>query len=118
MLGFIKNRFGNDREYQVLLEVEEDGTFAATSPALPGFVAYGASEASAVRKLRRAIRRNLEGFAKDYVRVSSADSPTSRHKSALHFRLPLTTTAKVVLTSVAAVSLLALLALELRRRRD
>ena len=116
MLRFIKDRFGNEREFQVLLEEEEDGTFVATSPALPGFVAYGQSEASAVRKLRRAIRRNLEGFVEDHLRVTRADSTTSRHKSALHFRLPLTTTAKIVLTSMAAATLFAFLTYELRRR--
>lgn len=119
MLDFIRERFREDREFHVQLEVEADGTFVATSPALPGFVAYGQSEASAVRKLRRAIRRNLEGFAEDDVTVSrTGDGRISRYKSSLHFRLPLTTEAKIVLSSIAAASLLALLTYELRRRRD
>lgn len=118
MLDFIRNRVADDREFQILLE-EEEGLFVATSPALPGFVAYGQSESSAVRKLRRAIRRNLEGIAEDYVRVVSdgPDRTTSRHKTYLHFRLPLTTPAKIVLSSVAAAAFLALVARELRRRR-
>lgn len=119
MLDFIRERFREDREFHVQLEVEADGTFVATSPALPGFVAYGQSEASAVRKLRRAIRRNLEGFAEDDVTLSRAgDGRISRYKSSLHFRLPLTIEAKIVLSSVAAAGLLALLTYELRRRRD
>lgn len=119
MLDFIRERFREDRELQVLLEEEADGTFVATSPALPGFVAYGQSEASAVRKLRRAVRRNLEGFAEDDVTVSrTGDGTTSRHKSSLHFRLPLTTEAKIVLSSIAAAGLLAFLTYEMRRRRD
>lgn len=117
MLEFIRDRFGNDREFQVLLEEDETGVFVATSPVLPGFVAYGQSEASAVRKLRRAIRRNMTGLAEDYVLVShTGNGTTSRHKTSLHFRLPLTTTAKVVLSAVAMASLAAL-TYGARRRR-
>jgi predicted RNase H-like HicB family nuclease len=120
MFDFLRTRPDTDaRHYQVVLEQEEDGTFVATSPALPGYVAYGPSEAAAARKLRRAIRRNLEGFAADHVAASSGGPErTSRHKSSLHFQLPLTTTAKIVLGTLALAGTLALLSLEVRRRQD
>jgi len=106
-----------DEEYQVLVEQEDDGSFVATSPALPGYVAYGPSQSAAVRKLRKAIRRSMEGFAEDWVTVSrGAGRATSRHKSHLHFRLPLTMTAKLVLGGLAMGTAVALLSLELRRR--
>ena len=118
MLDFLKERLEDDREYQILLEREDDGTFVATSPTLPGFVAYGPSESSAVRKLKRAIQRNMEGFAKDYVSSSVAsDEHVSRHKHSLHFGLPLTTTAKIVLSSMALATAAGLVKLSLRLRR-
>jgi len=117
MLDFLRQRLEDDREYQILLEQGEDGTFVATSPALPGYVAYGPTDASATRKLRRAIRRNLEGFAEDYDRSSTAlGEQVSRHKHSLHFGLPLTTTAKVVLSSLALATAAGLLKLSLRLR--
>lgn len=117
MLDFLRQRLEDDREYQILLEQEEDGSYVATSPALPGFVAYGQTEASAARKLRRAIQRNLEGFAEDYDRSSSAvGEHVSRHKHSLHFGLPLTTAAKVVLSSLALATAAGLLKLSLRLR--
>jgi len=117
MLEFLKQRLEDDREHQILLEQEEDGTFVATSPTLPGFVAYGPTEASAVRKLRRAIHRNMEGFAEDYVKSTiSAGEHVSRHKHSLHFGLPLTTTAKVVLSSLVLATAAGLVRLSLRLR--
>jgi predicted RNase H-like HicB family nuclease len=116
MLDFLRQRL-DDQEYQILIEREEDGSFVATSPALPGFVAYGQTEASATRKLRRAIQRNLEGFAEDHDRSSSATGEhVSRHKHSLHFGLPLTTTAKVVLSSLALAGAAGLLKLSLKLR--
>lgn len=117
MLDFLKQRPEDDREYQILLERGEDGTFVATSPTLPGFVAYGPSEGSAIRKLRRAIQRNMEGYAEDYVKSSvSAGDHVSRHKHSLHFGLPLTTTAKVVLSSLALATAAGLVKLSLKLR--
>lgn len=108
-----------DEAYQVVVEQEEEGLFVATSPALPGYVAYGQTETGAVRKLRKAIRRNLEGFAEDHVRASRAPSDrTSRHKHRLHFGLPLTTTAKIVLSSLALATAAGLVKLAYRFRRD
>lgn len=108
-----------DQPYQVVVEREEDGVYIATSPALPGYVAYGQSEAAAVRKLRKAIRRNLEGFAEDWVRASRAPADrTSAHKHRLHFGLPLTTTAKLVLGSMALAGAAGLVRLAYRLRRD
>lgn len=117
MLEFLKQRLEDEREYQILLEQEEDGTFVATSPTLPGFVAYGPSETSAVRKLRRAIHQNMEGFAEDYVKSTiAAGDQVSRHKHSLHFGLPLTTTAKVVLSSLALATAAGLVKLSLKLR--
>lgn len=120
MLDFLRHRLAENGEYQILLEREDDGTFVATSPALPGFVAYGPSEASAVRKLRKAIQRNLEGFAEDDRLVEArAAQQTSRHRAGLHFRLPLTGAAKLVLSAAAVAGTLALLKLSFEmRRRD
>ncbi len=108
-----------DGHLQVVVEQEPDGTFVATSPSLPGFVAYGSSEAAATRRLRRAIRRNLEGLAADHVASSAlANERTSRHRSSLHFQLPLTTTAKIVIASLALAGAVALLSIETHRRRS
>lgn len=116
VLGFLRGD-EEDGDYQVLVEREDDGSFVATSPALPGYVAYGQSQSAAVRKLRKAIRRSMEGFAEDWVTASRPTrGRTSRHKSRLHFELPLTTTAKVVLGGLAVGTALALLSLEVRRR--
>jgi predicted RNase H-like HicB family nuclease len=106
-------------EFQVVVEQEADGTFAATSPALPGYVAYGQSEAAATRRLQRAIQRNLEGFAADYDASSEGGGErTSRHRSRLHFQLPLTLTAKVVIGSLAVAGAIALLSYGTHRRRS
>lgn len=118
MFDFLRQRLDSDEdEYQIILEQEEDGTFVATSPTLPGYVAYGSSEAAAARKLRKAIRRNLEQFAADQ---SAAERwggyRTSRHRSSLHFQLPLTVTAKVVLGSIALAGALALVTYGAARR--
>ena len=120
VFDFLKSRPDlDDPEYQMVLEREEDGTFVATSPALPGYVAHGPSEAAAARKLRRAIRRNLEGFAADHVDASREPSQhTSRHRSRLHFQLPLTTPAKIVLGSLAIAAALALVTYRARHRND
>lgn len=116
VLSFLR-RDEEDGEYQLLVEQEDDGSFVATSPALPGYVAYGQSQTAAVRKLRKAIQRSMEGFAQDWVTASRPTrGKTSRHKSYLHFRLPLTTTAKIVLGGLAMGTALALLSLEIRRR--
>ena len=116
MLGFIRDRFGAIEGFQVFLEEADEGTFAATSPALPGYIAYGQSESSAIRRLKRAIRRNLDGVAKDYVRVSDeGNGRASRHKSHLYLQPPLTGTTKIIFASVALVAL-ALIAYELKRR--
>lgn len=108
-----------DRDYQILVEQEEDGTYVATSPALPGYVAYAQSEAGAMRKLQKAIERNLEGFQKDWVRASHAPADrVSRHKHRLHFGRPLTTTAKVVLSSLALAAAAGLVKLATSLRDD
>lgn len=118
MLDFLRPRVVDERDYQVLVEREDD-TFVATSPALPGYVAYGSSEASAVRKLHQAIERNLEGFAKDHDRASRAPADrVSRHRARLHFGRPLTTTAKVVLSSLALAATAGLVKLATLLRRD
>lgn len=120
MLDFLRSGAGDgERAYQIVVEQEEDGVFVATSPALPGYVAYGQSESAAVRKLHKAIQRNLEGFAEDWVRASRAPlDRTSRHKHRLHFGLPLTTTAKLVLGSLALAGAAGLVRLAYRLRRD
>jgi predicted RNase H-like HicB family nuclease len=119
VLDFMRSDAEGEGPYQVVVEQEEDGVFVATSPALPGYVAYGQSEAAAVRKLRKAIRRNLEGFAEDWVRASRAPADrTSSHRARLHFGLPLTTTAKLVLGSMALAGAAGLVRLAYRLRRD
>lgn len=105
-------------DYQIVIEQTEDGAFIATSPALPGYVAYAATEVGVVRKLRKAIRRNLEGLAKDYDRSARAGPDrTSMHRSRLHFGFPLTTTAKIVLSSAALAMAAGLIRFAQRLRR-
>ena len=117
MLNRLREYFREERTYQILLEEEEDGTFVATSPALPGYVAYATSESAAIRKLRRAIRRSLEGIAEDYDGRGVGNGRVSRHRAQLYLHRPLDTTTKVVVASLAATAVLAAL-YELRRRRD
>lgn len=118
MLGFIRERLEPDQGFHILVEEEDDGRFVATSPALPGYVAYGHSEGSATRKLRRAIRRNMEDVAADHRKASRwTMESTSRHKSRLWVEPPFTTTTKLVFAS-AALAALAVLAYELSRRDD
>jgi predicted RNase H-like HicB family nuclease len=117
MLNRLREYFREERTYQILLEEEEDGTFVATSPALPGYVAYATSEAAAIRKLRRAIRRSLEGIADDYDGKGVRNGRVSRHRAHLYLHRPLDTTTKIVVASLAATAVLAAL-YELRRRRD
>lgn len=119
VFDFLRPSVSEERDYQVRVEQEEDGTFVATSPALPGYVSYGPSEGAAVRKLHKAIRRNLEGFAEDWVKSSRVPADrTSRHKHSLHFGRPLTTTAKIVLSSAALAAAAGLVKLAVRLKRD
>ncbi len=120
MLDFLRDHTADDdRAYQILVENEGDGTYVATSPALPGYVAYATSEGAAVKKLRKAIQRNLEGFAKDWGNAStSLEDLVSRHRTRLHFGLPLTTTAKVVLSAAALATAAGLVKLAQRLHRD
>lgn len=115
MAGFMRNHFGTVEGFQVYIEEEPDGAFAATSPALPGYVAYGQSESGAIRRLKRAIRRNLSDVAEDYHTAGDVDGRESRHKSRLYLEPPLTSSSKIVLAG-AAVVLLGLLIYEIRRR--
>jgi predicted RNase H-like HicB family nuclease len=117
MLDRLREYFREERTFQILLEEEEDGTFVATSPALPGYVAYAQSEAAAIRKLRRAIRRSMEGIAEDYQGSAERNGRVSRHRANLYLHRPLDTTTKVVMASLAATALVAVL-YELHRRRD
>ena len=117
MLDRIREYFSDEQTFQILLEEEEDGTFVATSPSLPGYVAYAQSEAAAIRKLRRAIRRSMEGLAKDYRGSAEGNGRVSRHRSHLYFHRPLDTTTKIVVASLAATALAALV-YELTRRHD
>ena len=116
MLDRLRQYFREERTYQILLEEEEDGTFVATSPARPGYVAYAASETAAIRKLRRAIRRSLEGIAEDYD-GKGVNGRVSRHRAHLYLHRPLDTTTKIVVASLAATAVLAAL-YEIRRRHD
>ena len=118
MREFFKPRTpAENGEFQVFVEQEADGTFAATSPALPGYVAYGQSENAATKRLQRAIQRNLEGFAADYDEAStSVGERISRHRSSLHFQLPLTLTAKVIIGSLALAGAIAIISYGARRR--
>ena len=119
MREFFKTRAEPENgQFQVIVEQESDGTFAATSPALPGFVAYGSSEAAAARRLRRAIRRSLAGVAADHVdALHKPGDRVSRHRSSLHFQLPLTLTAKLVIASVALAGAVTLISIGTHRRR-
>jgi predicted RNase H-like HicB family nuclease len=119
MFDFFRNRAqAEELEYQIVLEQEADGTFVATSPVLPGYVAYGQSEQSAARRIKRAIRRNMDEYVADHAAASDGYGElTARHRTSLHFQLPLTTTAKIVLASAALVAAAGLLTLEARRRR-
>ena len=117
MLNRIREYFREDRTFQILLEEEEDGTFVATSPALPGYVAYAQSESAAIRKLRRAIRRSMEGIAADYRGSVERNGRVSRPRANLYLHRPLDTPTTVVVASLAATAFAAVL-YELHRRKD
>ena len=118
MLEFLRPpRSDEDPLTEVVVEREDDGVWAATSPSLPGYVAYGTSDTAALRKLRRAIRRNMDGLAADFARTSNGSADrTSRHRASLHFRLPLTTPAKIVLGILALAAAAGVVQIATRRK--
>ena len=119
MLEFLRPpRSDEDPLTEVVVEREDDGVWAATSPSLPGYVAYGTSDTAALRKLRRAIRRNMDGLAADWARTSNGGTTdrTSRHRTSLHFRLPLTTPAKIVLGVLALAAAAGVVQIATRRK--
>ena len=53
------------RRFHVLLEHEEEGSFSAYVPALPGCFSQGDTEAEALANVREAIECHLESLRKD-----------------------------------------------------
>jgi antitoxin HicB len=52
-----------DREFEVALAEEDDGTFSVTVPALPGCTSQGATRVVALAMIREAIELYIESLA-------------------------------------------------------
>ncbi|HEX9641353.1 MAG TPA: type II toxin-antitoxin system HicB family antitoxin [Candidatus Krumholzibacteria bacterium] len=49
-------------KYRVIIQLDEDGTYVAEVPALPGCVSEGATRAEALRNVHEAIEAYLESL--------------------------------------------------------
>ena len=108
---------------QISLERETDGGFVATSPALPGFVARGDSEASAMRRMRRALRHLARDQGREFeswLGGEGADAPFrwSRWRAPLALRLPLSRAMKTDLSLFGAGLAAGFVLLTVSRRRS
>jgi predicted RNase H-like HicB family nuclease len=97
----------------ITLEQAEDGTFIATSSALPGFVARADTENAAIRKIRRALKTSFKEHERDFQRViertprgrrPDADQffRWSRYRVPLYLRFPLSRNVKLTLAAFSA----------------
>ncbi len=97
----------------ITLEQTEDGTFIATSSALPGFVARADTESAAIRKIRKALKTSFKEHERDFQRVIER-SPRgrrldadeffrwSRYRVPLYLRFPLSRNVKLTLAAFGA----------------
>jgi predicted RNase H-like HicB family nuclease len=97
----------------ITLEQAEDGTFIATSSALPGYVARADTENAAVRKLRKALKASFKEQERDFQRViertprgrrPDADEffRWSRYRVPLYLRFPLSRNVKLTRAAFTA----------------
>jgi predicted RNase H-like HicB family nuclease len=114
-------------EPHITLEQAEDGTFIATSSALPGFVARADTEGAAIRKIKKALKTSFKEQERDFVRVIER-SPRgrrldtdeffrwSRYRVPLYLRFPLSRNVKFTLAAFGAGLAFGMSALAYRRR--
>lgn len=111
-------------EPQITLELSEDGTYVATSSALPGLVVRAESEAAAIRKMRRAMKLHLREQERDFSRLGQrdeeADEPFrwSRWRVPLYLRPPLSRHVKLTLAAFSAGVVIGVSVFAVRRRRS
>jgi predicted RNase H-like HicB family nuclease len=97
----------------ITLEQAEDGSFVATSSALPGYVARAESEHAAIRKLKKALKTSFKEHERDFLRITertprgrrtTADEffRWSRYRVPLYLRLPLSRNVKLTLAAFGA----------------
>jgi hypothetical protein len=103
----------HNADSHILLEQVEDGTFIATSSALPGYVARADTEGAAIRKLRKALKTSFKEQERDFLRVvdrtprgrrPDADQffRWSRYRVPLYLRFPLSRNVKLTLAAFGA----------------
>ena len=51
-------------KYRIMLEIDENGTFVAECPSLPGCVSEGKSREEAIRNIKDAIKGYIESLRK------------------------------------------------------
>jgi predicted RNase H-like HicB family nuclease len=112
----------------ITLEQAEDGTFIATSSALPGFVARADTENAAIRKIKKALKVSFKEHERDFRRVTER-SPRgrrldadqffrwSRYRVPLYLRFPLSRNVKLTLAAFGAGLAFGAGALAYRMRR-
>ncbi|MFN2432680.1 MAG: type II toxin-antitoxin system HicB family antitoxin [Gemmatimonadota bacterium] len=93
---------------EIHLEQADDGTFVATSAALPGYVARGDTESTAIRRMRKALKLAFkEQERDDFLRLSPREERGtsfrwSRYRTPLDLRLPLSRRVKLNLAAFGA----------------
>ena len=56
--------------FKIKLETDEDGTFVATVPSLPGCISQGKTEDEAIENIKEAIQVHLEYLAEDGIPIT------------------------------------------------
>lgn len=111
---------------QITLEQVDDGTYVATSSALPGYVARGESEGAVLRKIRRALKLSFKSHERDFVRSTyplgrrrrrEEAFRWSRWRAPLYLRPPLSRNVKITLAAFGAGVAFGIGALAVRRVR-
>lgn len=61
-------------DIKVLIEKDEDGSFIATVPALPGCISQGKTEKQAIKNIKEAIEIHIHALAEDGLPFSGKKS--------------------------------------------
>lgn len=98
---------GLDSDPQIILEQADDGTFVATCPSLPGYVARGETEGAAIRHIKKALKLSFKEQERDFLRITPRDHPQeafrwSRYRAPLYLRFPLSRNVKISLVAFGA----------------
>lgn len=96
---------------QITLEQTDEGTYLATSSALPGYVARGDTEGAAIRKIKKALKLSFKEQERDFLRIThplgrrrrpDETFRWSRYRAPLYLRPPLSRSVKLTLAAFGA----------------